>query len=331
MTINNLSKITLSADDDDFTDLFYPLDEPERGDSYPGPIPLKGRALEYAHKIANHSHTIKHNDFPFRDERCYFRVHRSDTVNETFLIARRIPINSWNLADCGISSAYRKIILSPRLKAGGLVIVCGEPGHGKTTTCVALIKERLLRFGGVTATIEDPVEFLIQGKIGDGMCIQKEVSGIDGFGPAIRDTLRSYPSKTHTSLFIGEVRDTDTATLALKAAVDGRLTILSVHAADVVAAVHRLISLASYQLGEEQARMLLAAGIRLVIHQRLTTTNLKRSGYSSTSVSHQVLLDTDDVAGIIRQKSVPLEQLKTSLAQQNAQIANDKPIQLRKL
>jgi general secretion pathway protein E len=138
------------------------------------------------------------------------------------------------LADLGmpadIEVGFRRMIS----QRGGLVLVCGPTGCGKTTTVFAALSERQSGCEKII-TVEDPVEFTLPG------VTQVPVPRDDpaGFSDALRAVLRHDPDV----LFIGEVRDGATARVAVQAALTGHLVLATVHTVDAPSAVARLLDL----------------------------------------------------------------------------------------
>jgi len=137
--------------------------------------------------------------------------------------------------------------------ASGLVIVCGPTGSGKTTTLHAMLA-RLAAGARNVMTLEDPVERIIPGTS------QTQVTPAQGltFPTGLRHLLRHDPDV----ILVGEIRDRETAGLAVEAAHTGHLVLTSLHAVDAPAALTRL-----GELGVEGA--LLADTVRVVVAQRL--------------------------------------------------------------
>lgn len=144
-------------------------------------------------------------------------------------------------------------------KRGGLVLVSGPTGSGKTTTLAALTAALPLdRLKAVA--IEDPVEIRTEG------VDHLEVNAAQGLGfaPLLRAVLRQDPD----IIIIGEIRDPETAEIALRAVETGHWVMASVHAGSVLETIYRLTSLlpASYQpLG----RLTLQTRLHAVINQQL--------------------------------------------------------------
>ena len=135
----------------------------------------------------------------------------------------------------------------------GLVVVCGPTGSGKTTTLHALLT-LVARGPRNVMTLEDPVERIVAGTS------QTQVAPAHGlsFATGLRHVLRHDPDV----LLVGEVRDRETAQLAVEAAQTGHLVLTSLHAIDAPGAIVRLA-----ELGVAPA--LIADTVRLVVAQRL--------------------------------------------------------------
>jgi Tfp pilus assembly pilus retraction ATPase PilT len=95
-------------------------------------------------------------------------------------------------------------------------------------------------------------------------------------------------------MLIGEIRDRETATEALKAAIDGRLVISTLHSDNVFTGIQRIASLASDKIGSNEAHELLAESFRIGMHQKLYKEKLRTT----------CLLDTQTVFNLIREKKI---------------------------
>lgn len=135
----------------------------------------------------------------------------------------------------------------------GLIIVCGPTGSGKTTTLHAVLA-RLTRSRRNIVTLEDPIERVVPGTS------QTQIDPSIGltFAAGLRHLLRHDPDV----MLVGEVRDTETARLAVEAAHTGHLVLASLHAVDAPSAFARLA-----ELGVPVP--LVADTLRLVVAQRL--------------------------------------------------------------
>lgn len=199
---------------------------------------------------------IRHNDVGYR-------VAILKSVAETVYVLRRFPKEVPPIETLSLHTAYVEALMQPNLK--GLILISGPYGNGKTTTASSLIASRLDKFGGVGITIEDPPEMPLEGRHGEGVCYQTWVER-GGFGEACRKAARWAPSM----IFLGEIRDSDSAIEALRASINGRLVIATTHADKVANAIERLFSLAcSGDKSSEDVASLLASGLLCAAHQTL--------------------------------------------------------------
>jgi twitching motility protein PilT len=145
----------------------------------------------------------------------------------------------------------------------GLVLVTGATGSGKTTTLGAMLDEVNRTRRHHIVTIEDPIEILHR----DQGCIvnQREVGlDTDSFSEALRRVLRQDPDV----ILIGELRDSETAEVALQAAESGHLILSTMHTVDAAETIGRLVE---FFPPEKQTQIIsiLAGVLRGVISQRL--------------------------------------------------------------
>lgn len=153
---------------------------------------------------------------------------------------------------------------------GGLILIAGPTGAGKSSTGAALLKGRLERHGGYCLTLEDPIEFDMrgryQGQVHSGYLEQMDITEI-GYERAISKSLRCFPSGTRCMLYFGEVGDSHSAQELLRIAVNGQTVVTTIHALDIESALLRLISMAGGN--QEETRYLLSQSLRMVVHQKL--------------------------------------------------------------
>lgn len=140
------------------------------------------------------------------------------------------------------------------LRTQGLMIMTGPTGSGKTTTLYAAIRMLLEERRINIITVEDPIEFEIEG------IAQTEVDEGSNltFAKALRSILRHDPDV----IMIGEIRDRETADIAIKAALTGHMVLGTLHANSAAATVTRLLDM-------QIEPYLVAAALRLTIAQRL--------------------------------------------------------------
>lgn len=139
-----------------------------------------------------------------------------------------------HLSELGLSATQERVLAGAITKGSGLVLVSGPTGSGKTTTlhaCIRSIDSSRRR----VVTIEDPVEYRLPG------VEQVQVSESAGisFEAALRRILRHDPDV----IMVGEVRDTETAKLVVRAALTGHLVLSTLHSDCALGAIRRLVNL----------------------------------------------------------------------------------------
>jgi twitching motility protein PilT len=145
----------------------------------------------------------------------------------------------------------------------GLILICGGTGQGKTTTANAILYDYLNRYGGVAFTIEDPVEYLLDGCHGTtGLCYQVEVKEEEDWAKYLKRALRWHPRY----IMVGEIRTPEAVNQLLRAANSGHLVITTMHAGSIEEGLEGLLQLARPALGD-MAATLLASGLTAVLHQ----------------------------------------------------------------
>ncbi|MDP2365328.1 MAG: GspE/PulE family protein, partial [Ignavibacteria bacterium] len=160
----------------------------------------------------------------------------------------------WTLSDLGLNSRDEKVILNNIKKSFGMIIAAGPTGCGKTTILYTILD--ILNTPKVNImTIEDPIEYSIPG------INQVQVNPKAGitFASGLRSIVRQDPD----IIMVGEIRDSETAEIAIHAAMTGHLVLTTIHTTDAAGALPRLID-----LGIEP--FLVSSTLNLVIAERLT-------------------------------------------------------------
>lgn len=306
----------------EITDLYVPISDRKNSLAYPGPVLCYDEMAQHINNICDIYETQFQDIKKFRlnvDGNVY-RATKIETPGGDYLALRLIKPEIIPLESIGFPSEILRHLRRSGLSAGGLVLVCGRSGNGKSTSCASIIVDRLINFGGVCNTIEYPTEFMLTGRHGEsGLCLQRNVDSHDEFQSGISDALRSYPSKSNNILFIGEILDSVTATAAIKSAIDGHLVFSTMHAGSVIMALERIISLATPYIGNDEAKQILGSGLRLVICQSLKTIR------GRTVLNGQYLIDTIKASQTI-QNSQSIKHLSTELQNQEVKLETGQQI-----
>lgn len=162
-------------------------------------------------------------------------------------------MRSLGLTDLGLGNRHWQMLEAAVKKPFGMILVTGPTGSGKTTTLYAVIKT-VNQVGTNITTVEDPVEYRISG------VNQIQVNQATGltFGQGLRAIVRQNPDV----ILVGEIRDRDTAEIAVNSALTGHMLFSTFHANDAATAVPRLL-----EIGIEP--FLLSSTLELVVSQRL--------------------------------------------------------------
>ena len=157
------------------------------------------------------------------------------------------------LADLGMDEKYQRLVKDAITHQSGMILVCGPTGSGKSTTMQAMLREIDFYTRNVI-TIEDPIEYVLP------KASQIEINPKAGitFASTLRSVLRQNPDV----IFVGEIRDEETASTALGASQTGHLDFTTLHSSSNAAAVVRLMDLGVKPL-------LVSSAIDLIISQRL--------------------------------------------------------------
>lgn len=158
-----------------------------------------------------------------------------------------------DISDLGFEDEQLDLLLQTLKRPYGMILVCGPTGSGKTRTLYHLL-DQLNREEVNIATIEDPVELHLQGV---NQVQVNEKQGLD-FALALRAFLRQDPD----IVMVGEIRDFETADIAVKAAQTGHLMLSTLHTNHASAALTRLLNMGI-------APFHLTASLSLVVAQRL--------------------------------------------------------------
>jgi len=185
------------------------------------------------------------------------------------------PKSLISLDDLGLRDDLYKIFQKEIEKPNGMIIVTGPTGSGKTTTLYAFLK-KIQNPEIKIITIEDPIEYHLKG------VSQTQVSPEKGYD--FSDGLRSIVRQDPDVILVGEIRDLETAKIALQASLTGHLVLSTLHTNDAAGTIPRLVD-----LGVDTSSI--ASGLKMAVAQRLLRKVCKKcSTLSSPSASESVEL-----------------------------------------
>jgi len=192
------------------------------------------------------------------------RVSTVPTVHGEKLVLRllnrrdiRLSLDSLGLAP-EEESQFRQALESHQ----GIILVTGPTGSGKTTTLYSALNY-LNRHKVNIMTVEDPIEYQLEG------LNQTQVHPSIGY--TFANALRSFLRQDPDIIFVGEIRDTETAQIAIRASLTGHLVFSTIHTNNALDTVTRLIDMGVKPF-------LLASSVKLIIAQRLVRTLCPRCG-----------------------------------------------------
>ncbi len=215
-----------------------------------------------------------------------FRVNMFVQRKGIAAVFRLIPEVVYSLDELGLPEQLKKI---PKFK-NGLVIVTGPTGSGKSTTMAAILNEINISDAQHIITVEDPIEFVHQNK--KSIFEQREVkTHTKSFGRALKSVLREDPDV----VYIGEMRDLETISLAITAAETGQLVLATLHTSGAAKSVDRIIDAFPFEQ-QNQVRSQLSESLRAVIWQNL----LKTKDGKGRIAALEIMFNNNAIANMIR-------------------------------
>ena len=227
-------------------------------------------------------------DFAYEmDAAARFRCNYLKQAHGYGAVFRLIPTKIASLEELGIPLVAKEFA---HLR-GGLVLVTGPTGSGKSTTLAALIDYINENFSRHIVTIEEPIEFVHDNK--RSIITQREVpADSESFPVALKAALREDADV----VLVGEMRDLETVSLALTAAETGLLVFGTLHTNNARKTVDRMVDVFP-AARQPQARAMLANSLRGVLAQLL----MKKADGSGRVAVNEILIANPAVAAIIRE------------------------------
>ncbi len=214
-----------------------------------------------------------------------FRVNIFRQRGTMGIIMRVIPMEVPTLDELELPSVLAEVAENNR----GMVLVTGVTGSGKSTTLAAMLNHINEHVSQHILTLEDPIEFLHRDK--KASITQREIgTDTQSFNVGLRAALREDPD----TILVGEMRDTETIDIALKAAETGHLVFSTLHTQNAVKTLNRIIAVFPPE-EQEMVRVRLAESILAVISQRL----LPRKDGSGRIAAVEVMIATATIRDLI--------------------------------
>lgn len=189
-----------------------------------------------------------------------FRVSSLPTrYGEDIVIRILDKIGPMTLETVGFSGEHVLLLEKMLVSPTGIFLVSGPTGSGKTSTLYAMLG-KINRPGVKVLTVEDPIEYSME-----GVC-QAEVNA--AIGNTFAEYLRAFMRQDPDHIMVGEIRDLETASIAVRASLTGHTVLSTLHTNDATGVVTRLID-----MGVEPA--LIASTLRCAIAQRLVRINCR--------------------------------------------------------
>jgi type IV pilus assembly protein PilB len=220
---------------------------------------------------------------------------------------------SFRLEDMGYTGRALRAIREGVKRPNGMILTSGPTGSGKSTSMYALIQE--IKNDDINiVTLEDPVEYKMDG------VNQIQVNADVGltFASGLRSILRQDPDV----VLVGEIRDAETATLAVQAALTGHLVFSTLHTNSAAGILPRLLD-----MGIEP--FLIASTVHTVIGQRLVRRNLdEKDKYSSEAIETKAIQDT--LGGLLPKSDADKKMVSDDLGYNDLPLATQKAYTLYK-
>ena len=212
-----------------------------------------------------------------------FRINFFETLNGPALVAR--PVKDGSELEFSSLALPEEIMASIASRPRGMVIIAGSTGSGKSTTLAALVNYINKNMRKHILMLEDPVEFTFNDNL--SVINQREINSFNqGFVTALRSALRENPD----CIVIGEMRDSETMSVALSAALTGHLVITTLHTSDAPQTIERIINFFPESV-RDQVALDLSFAMEAIVVQRL----VPRADASGMVPALEIMLGTPGI------------------------------------
>jgi len=215
-----------------------------------------------------------------------YRVNVMQQRGTLSMAFRVVPFKILTIEELGLPQVCKQLILKPR----GMILVTGPTGSGKSTTMAAMLDYLNETKSCNVITIEDPIEYLHRNK--KCLIAQRDLGDdTHSFDAALKHSLRQDPDV----IVVGEMRDTETMSIAIRAAETGHLVMGTLHTRDAAQTVDRIIDM--FPPGQQsQIRLQVSQSIEGILSQAL----LPRASDKGRVGAFEIMLANAAVRNLIR-------------------------------
>jgi twitching motility protein PilT len=228
--------------------------------------------------------------FTLSDATLRFRVSFFRQRGTLGLVLRQIPRQVPSFSDLGLPDFASELLTRKR----GLILVSGPAASGKTTTVAAMLQRWADAGRPHVVTLEDPIEYLLEGR--QGVTTQRQI-GVDTptFATGLKHVLRQDPD----IVFVGELRDEETTAAAIAGAETGHLVVSTMATPNVTTTLEQLVGFYPTPQ-QEQVRTQLSIVLQGVISQALVPS----ADRTRRIPAFEILMPTDVLRNVIRQNQI---------------------------
>ena len=221
----------------------------------------------------------------------FFRALDHATMRQTVKISLR-PLNDNIPSPSDLMLPNRLIEELDKLQQG-LVLICGKTGQGKSTSLASILKHRADKFYEHIITLEQPIEYLVRSD--RSVVSQREVGvSTDSFASGLRAALRQNPD----TILVGEIRDRETAEIALSAAESGHIVFGTLHTSNAVQSIERFINIFPTDQ-QNQVWNVLSTALKAIVCQILV-----KNLHGARVAVREILFVNNNVAAYVKNKDL---------------------------